>query len=358
MASQNITLKINDIDIKQICCDKVKIGKDTVPLLKYGKDKKVLCIQGPWIKMKQYGLPPGEELSNGNKNEYYIDEDSRLSIRFPVHPDCCINLNNENNPDETNREEISGSNTVYQGMDAHFKTPEFMAAADIDPDDKEKYVPIYRKPAKSKKNTNNDKEKYYSIKTKLDTDGYNTEVKKIKTIFEVFDKDTNQYKIVNNTNNKYITLPEIENVLKFNSDVCPIFQLVKIWTQSTGAWGVTLKLKRLRIKNPVYAERFDAIFLEDDNNKPAVLPPKPPQIANKKIVQVDSDEESDDDKESDDEPVKVTPNKTKVIDSDSDSDNEPIKTKKVTTVVDSDSDEDVKPKKTVKKPTKTKKANA
>ena len=101
MTAQNITMKFKDVDIKQICCDKVKIGKDTVPLLKYGKDTKVLCIQGPWIKMKQYGVPPGEELSNGIKNEYYTGEDSRLSIRFPIHTDCCVKLNNDNNIEET-----------------------------------------------------------------------------------------------------------------------------------------------------------------------------------------------------------------------------------------------------------------
>jgi len=357
MCAQFTTLKFKDVDIKQICCEKVKMGKEFVPLLKYGKGL-ILCVQAPWIKMKQYGIPPGEELSNGVKNEYYTGEDSRLSVRFPVHPDCCITLNNDGDTIETNSEEIQVYTNFLQGLDAHIKTPEFMTAADIDNDDKEKYVSIYRKPAKSKKNTNNDKEKYYSIKTKLDTDGYDTEAKKIKTIFELFDKDINQYKIVN-ANNKYITLAEIENTLKYNSEVCPIFQLVKIWTQSTGAWGVTLKLKRLRIKNPVYAEQYDAIFL-DDNIEPVVLPPKPQQQATaKKIVQVDDSDDDSDTKESDDEPVKVTASKTKVIDSDSDE--EPVKPKKATTVVDSDSDEDVKSKKVVKNPvkasTKTKKSN-
>ena len=69
MAS-NITMKFNDVVVKEITVEDVKIGKEKVQLLRYGPDKKNLVIQGPWIKMKQYGIPPGETLSNGNKNDY------------------------------------------------------------------------------------------------------------------------------------------------------------------------------------------------------------------------------------------------------------------------------------------------
>ena len=54
----------------------------------------------------------------------------------------------------------------------------------FDADDKEKYVPLYRKPAKSKKPSVNDKEKFYSVKAKFDTTNEPDGVpKKIKTEF-------------------------------------------------------------------------------------------------------------------------------------------------------------------------------
>jgi len=359
MSVQTITLKFKDVNVKQITCESVKMGKDTVPLIRYGPEKKTLFIQGPWIKMKQYGIPAGEFLSNGIKNEYYTGEESRLSVRFPIDVNCCVDIDSEN----TNSEEIQDFIKVLQEIDTHLKTDSIMKSSGIDLDDKEKYTPIYRKPAKSKKTSNKDtaKEKYYSMKTKLDTDGLDTD-KKIKTEFYLMDKDTNQYTLVNT--NKYILLDKLEETLKYNSEVLPIFQFVKVWTQSTGGWGVTLKLKKLRIKNPIYSEQGDAIFLDDDNCEQTVqekvMPPKPPTQVNKqKLVEVESDDESSDE-ESDEEISKAVVSKLKVEESESESDDEPVKPKQVTKIVasDSESDEDVKPKKPVKKVTKAKKASA
>jgi hypothetical protein len=355
MSAQTTTLKFKDVNIKLITCESVKMGKDTVPLIRYGTDKKTLFIQGPWIKMRQYGIPAGETLSNGVKNEYYTGEDSRLSVRFPIDVNCCVEIDNTEN---TNSEEIQEFIKFLQELDAHIKSDAILKSANIDLDDKEKYTPIYRKPAKSKKASNKEssKEKYYSMKTKLDTDGLDVD-KKIKTEFYILDKETNQYTLVNT--NKYISLNKIEDTLKYNSEVLPIFQFVKIWVQSTGGWGVTLKLKKVRIKNQVYSERGDAIFLDDDNNyeQDKIMPPKPP-LTKTKIVDVASDDDSD---ESDEEQVvKAVANKLNIEDSDSESDEEPVKPKQVKKIVDSDSesDEDVKPKKPVKKVTKSKKASA
>ena len=201
------------------------------------------------------------------------------------------------------------------------------------------------------------------MKTKLDTDGLDSD-KKIKTEFYILDKDTNQYSLVNR--NKYIQLEDIEETLKYNSEVLPVFQFVKVWTQSTGGWGVTLKLKKVRIKNSVYSEQGDAIFLDDDNYEQTekVMPPKPPSaptptpVNKQKLVEVESDDDSDE--ESDEEVAQVVASKVKVEKSDSESDDEPVKPKQVTKIVasDSESDEDVKPKKPIKKVTKAKKASA
>lgn len=375
MSTQNITLKFKDVNVKQITCEAVKMGKDMVPLLRYGSDKKTLFIQGPWLKMRQYGVPPGETLSNGNKNDYYAGEDSRLSVRFPIDTSCSVQTDVENNPELTNSDEIQEFIKFLQVLDAHIKNETtFMSLSGIDSDDKEKYTPIYRKPVKSKKNTGKEsKEKYYSMKTKLDTDGSDGD-KKIKTEFYVVDRETKETKLVNS--NKYITMEKLEETIKYNSEVLPIIQLVKIWTQSNGNWGVTLKLKKARVKNPVYSERGNAEFLESD---PESEPMKKP-VAKTKIVAVpdsDSDEEvtqvvsqtfhkiskndNDSDEESDDEPVATKhPVKHVVAESESD-DEQPVVTKTKHVVADSDSDDEVKPKKPVKKSassTKTKKATA
>jgi hypothetical protein len=362
MSAQNISMKFKDVIVKQITCEAVKMGKDTVPLMKYGPDKKTLYITGPWIKLKQFGIPPGETLSNGAKNDYYAGEDSRLSIRFPIDSKCCVQ--DDKNPDVTNTEEMEDFIKFLQTLDEHIKTdPTFMTVSGIDPDDKEKYTSIYRKPTKPKKSGKDTKEKYYSMKTKLDTDGLDSD-KKIKTEFYILDKDTNQYSLVNR--NKYIQLEDIEETLKYNSEVLPVFQFVKVWTQSTGGWGVTLKLKKVRIKNSVYSEQGDAIFLDDDNYEQTekVMPPKPPSaptptpVNKQKLVEVESDDDSDE--ESDEEVAQVVASKVKVEKSDSESDDEPVKPKQVTKIVasDSESDEDVKPKKPIKKVTKAKKASA
>jgi len=374
MSTQNITLKFKDVNVKLITCDAVKMGKDIVPLLKYGSDKKSLYIQGPWIKLRQYGIPPGETLANGTKNEYYNGEDSRLSLRFPIDISCSVQTDAENNQELTNSDEIQDFIKFLQALDAHIKMDStFMSLSGIDPDDKDKYTPIYRKPVKSKKNTGKEsKEKYFSMKTKLDTDGLDSD-KKIKTEFYLVDRESKQTSLVNS--NKYITMEKLEETVKFNSEVLPIIQLVKIWTQSNGNWGVTLKLKKARVRNSVYSERGNAEFIESDSEAPEV---KPKAVSKSKIVSVsdsDSDEEvtkvvaqtfhkinKDSDEESDDEPVTKVVSKQHVVVPESDSDDEPVKiqTKHVVDV-NSDSDDDVKTKKIVKKSTastKTKKSSA
>lgn len=377
MSTQNITLKFKDVIVKQIICDAVKMGKDVVPLLKYGPDKKVLFIQGPWIKIKQYGVPAGEKLANGSKNEFYNGEDSRLSFRFPIHTDCCVKTDVDNDLD--NSDEIKDFIKFLQVLDSHIKSDStFMTLSGVDSDDKEKYTPIYRKPVKSKKVSDKEpKEKYYSMKTKLDTDGKrkpemdgkarvdddeNDSHKKIKTEIYIVDNETKETKLVNK--NKYITIDEFENNVKFNSEVMPIIQLVKIWTQSNGNWGVTLKLKKARVKNPVYSEMGNVEFLDSDTD--VFVKPEHDSESDEEVTKVVS-KPTKNTEESNKKPEVKTVSKLCVDEDDSESDDEPVpvQTKKVTKVVDiesdSDDDEDVKPKKqssSKKTVVKSKKANA
>jgi hypothetical protein len=382
-AQNNITLKFKDISINQIVCDAVKMGEDIVPLLKYGSDKKRLNIQGPWIKMKQYGIPPGETLSNGMKNEYYANENSRFSIKFPIDQNCSVQTDPENKPDLTNSNEINDFITFLKDLDNHITDATFMKFSGIDVNDKGKYTPVYRKPGKSKKAKPDSKVKYYSMKTKLDTDGKDEDEKKIKTEFHLVDQETKQTSLVNT--NKYISMKKLEETVKFNSEVLPVFQLVKIWTQSNGTWGVTLKLMKARVRNSVYSEKGNAEFLDSDqetNEQVAEeIKPKAKAVAKSKLAAHDSESDSDEkatkvvaqtfhkinksDDESDDEPatkiVAQTSNKINKDNDDDDSDDEPatkVQVKKH--FVDNDSEsEDEKPKKNVKKvAAKSKKANA
>ena len=172
------------------------------------------------------------------------------------------------------------------------------------------------------------------MKTKLDI-SYND---KSQILTEFYDMETKKRII---TKDNYITLEDLEKELVYNTEITPVVQLVKIWTQSTGAWGVTLKLKKLRLRKPQRAAKINFDFIDDDNIS-SVVPshvssenekpkkkiesdsdePKPV----KKIAQVESDSS---DSEPEPQPVKVTKKPTKKvaqIESDgSDSEPEPVK---------------------------------
>ena len=305
--STNVTMKFQNVIIDQITVESVKMGKDSVPLIRYGPRKEILYIQGPWLKMSQYGVPPGETLSNGAKNEFYGGEDSRLSIRFPIDKRCCVQIKPDEAPEETNAEEIEAFIIFLKALDAHIKnTPHVMTVAGIDEDEKEKYVSIYRKPAKSKKAEA--KEKFYSMKVKLDTDGLRDEEKKIKTEVYQYAENSKDTTLLNV--DRYISLEDFDTVVGYNSEVLPIIQLVKVWTQSKGDWGITLKLKKIRVKSIINTERANPDFVDSDEevavitkqikeikletkpeSKPESKPKASVKVGQKGIVEVESDED-------------------------------------------------------------------
>jgi len=344
--NNNVTLKLCDVDETQIVVDKVKIKENYHLLVRYGPEKKTLNFQPSKTKQRQFPIQPGQVLPNGKKNEYYTDEEARLSAKFCIDPRCAVNTNPED-PDETNEAEITADVEKLKKIDARIKN-ELYKMCGIDDDDKEKYVPIHRKPVKSKKPTTNDREKYYTVKAKFDwKNGVEDPTSSILTEFYSVDSETNNWKTAKLLNtNGHISLAEIEKVLTLNTETQPVLQFVKVWIQSTGAWGVTIKLKMLRLKKTEYTQRGNASFLNSDDEEEDTTP-----VVKKQVATV----ESDSDEESDDEVQPVTPVKAQPA---------PATTKKVA-VVESDSDEEsdeeeVKPvkKAPAKTPVKAKKSSA
>ena len=344
--NNNITLKLCDVDETQIVIDKVKIKENYHLLVRYGPEKKTLNFQPSKTKQRQFPIQPGQVLPNGKKNEYYTDEEARLSAKFCIDPRCAVNTN-PSDPDETNEAEIAADVEKLKKIDARIKN-ELYKLCGIDDDDKEKYVPIHRKPVKSKKPTVNDREKYYTVKAKFDwKNGVEDPTSSILTEFYSVDSETKNWKTAKLLNtNSHISLTEIEKALTLNTEVQPVLQCVKVWTQSTGAWGVTIKLKMLRLMKTEYTQRGNASFLNSDDEEEDTTP-----VVKKQVATVDSDS----DEESDDEVQQVAPVKAQPA---------PTTTKKVA-VVESDSDEEsdeeeVKPvkKAPAKTPVKAKKASA
>jgi hypothetical protein len=375
--ANNVTMKLKDIDPSLISIEPTELGGEKLLFIRYGPEKKTINIQLAKTKLMQYGIQPGEKLSNGQTNQYYQGEDARLNIRIPFDPKCAVTGKN----DVTNEDEINADITALKKLDARFK--ELFTQCGIDEDDKEKYVPIYRKPAKSKNAKAQQKEKFCSIKAKFDTtvDQAN-QTKKIRT--EFYEIDDNNTATLKNSSG-YITMKEVEKLVTYNCELCPIVQMLKVWTQSNGSWGITLKLKKIRVKRIQNVSRNDAEFLDSDEDVKVAAKPA------SKVVS-DSDSESDSESDTKEEiktPVKVASkaapamptapvksSKIAVVESESDSESDsedevkaaPIATKASSTakkiaVVESDSDEsddeDKKSKAKAKKPvSKSKKSSA
>ena len=294
MQSKSITLKLKDVDVNLITIEQTKMGKDTVPLFRYMGDK-TLYMQLSSTKLIQYGLPPGEFLSNGEKNEYYDGEDKRQSLRIPLDAKCAISTN-MNDPSQTNEADILADIEKLKELDHRIKTS-LGTQAGVDPDEKEKYTPIYRKAAKSKKPSANKKEKFYSMKVKFNLT--NEDDKKIKTEFYEIGSDKSSTLLTGDGG--LIPFDKVEETLTFGSEVTPVIHLVKVWTQSNGTWGATLKLMKIRVKKSERSERNDAEFLDDDEpvNTPVkaakpTTPSAPVKAPAPAKIESESDEESDD----------------------------------------------------------------
>jgi hypothetical protein len=342
--SNTKVLPFNKVNVNDITCEAVKMGKDTVPLIKYNGDK--LYFQGPAIKMKQYGFPAGKTLGNGIDNEYYQGEEGRNSFKFPLSEECAI----LNDSGESNVNELLNFKAFLESIDKHIKTNEkILEVAEIDPDHAALYNNIFKKWKPVKKGgksapVDESKKKFDSFKSKLDVE-YSTN--KIKTEFYVYNNDTSKYSLLEGSGAESVI--ELEKVVRYNSEVIPVFQLVKLWTQPTGAWGATLKLIKMRVKNFNNSKSSESVGFADEyedegttstsasaavsvasasaasatSASASVAPAKKVAVAH-----VPSDDEDSDDDESDKpEPVQVKskpkPKEVESDDDEADSDDEP-----------------------------------
>ena len=325
--SNNKVSTIKNIIINKINAESVKLGKDNVILIRYENGK--LIIQTDPIKMLQYGFPAGEKLSNGVDNEYYQGEEGRNSFKFPLADECAVN-----------KEDLTDIRDFLQNLDKHFKNDKrILEMLEIDEQQQLLYNPIYKKPKVNKKNGKNvdeTKKKFDSFKCKLNID-YQT--KKIITEFYLYDHDNKEYNKLDCKETE--TVLQLEKIIRYSSEVTPVFELVKFWTQSNGMWGVTLKLHKMRIKNPINTrknENIDFVDNSDDETKEETKNTKSISKNNSKATSVvSSDDESDND----------TINKNKkvatVISSDDESDNDTINNKnnsKKVAIVSSDDESD------------------
>jgi hypothetical protein len=348
--TNNGTMKFTDIDPKKVFIDSVIMNGEAVPLIKYEDKTKTAVFQGPRILMTDYGLAPGEFLSNGEKNEWYRSDETRDTMKFPVDADKCAVVIKDDGT--TNAPEIRKFIDFLKALDTHFKTSESIRkAAGIDDDHIEKYMPIYRKAAKPVKKVSDKKDtpikvKPAYMKTKFHVNNKNK--KEIITAFYNVDTETNKTTRVLSEGN-YITLEDVEKFYEHKCDQQPVIQLVKVWYKSNGEWGVTLRLVMSRIRKTnksVKSESFG--FIEDDDVQDTKQETKQETKAD---VQVPSDD-------SEDEPVKPVQklkSVSKVDDSD-DSDDAPAPKKQpkppVQQTNDSDSEEVVPVKKPTKQPVK------
>jgi len=343
--NNNGTMKFTDIDPKKVIVDSVIMNGEAVPLIKYEDKNRNAVFQGPRILMTDYGLAPGEFLSNGEKNEWYRSDETRDTMKFPIDADkCAVVLKDDGT---TNAPEIKKFIDFLKALDTHFKSSESIRkAAGIDDDHVEKYMPIYRKAAKPVKKVTDKKDgppkvKPAYMKTKFHINNKNK--KEILTEFYNIDTETNKTTRVVTSSN-YITLEDVEKFYEHKCDQQPVIQLVKIWYKSNGEWGVTLRLVMSRIRKTIKAVKSESFsFIDDDDTQ------ETNQESKQEIKHVPSDD-------SDEEVKPVQKTKTsnvKDVDSSDDSDVVPI-TKKVTKPVvqklsqDSDSEEVA----IVKKPTK------
>jgi hypothetical protein len=250
--------------------------------------------------MSQYGIPPGEHLNNGAKNEYY-NEEARDSMKFPLDVRCAVQTDPEDET-KTNSSEIKAFIEKLKAIDEHVKkSSKVIAEAGIEEDNIGRYKPIYRKPAPPKKKAGGvePKEKFYYMKTKLATNFSNK--KEILTEFYEIDRETNKVACqVTSENSKYITLEDLEKAITFNCEQLPIIQFVKVWTQASGDWGVTLKLKKCRVKKSMkLSSAVNPEFLDSDDE--TEMKPTTKQTKSQ-VAQVDSESDNE---ESDDEPKPV-----------------------------------------------------
>ena len=361
--NNNGTIKFTDFDPKKVIVDSVTMNGEAVPLIKYEDKNRNAVFQGPRILMTDYGLAPGEFLSNGKPNEWYRSDEARDTMKFPLDADKCAVVTKDDGT--TNSAELKKFIDFLKALDAHIKTSESIRkAVGIDEDHVEKYMPIYRKAAKPVKKVTDKKDapvriKPAYMKTKFHVNNKNK--KEIITEFYNIDHETNKASRVI-TNGNYITMEDVERFYEYKCDQQPVIQLVKIWYKSNGEWGVTLRLVMSRIRKPTSVVKSESFgFIDDDaddevkqESKAIHVPSDDSDVDEQPVTKPKAQAKVDSDSEDDKPAPAVKPKVQPKPKADSDSDSEevvqvrtknPIEKKK--DVESDDSDDEVVP---VRKP--------
>lgn len=335
--SNNQVIKSNDVNLSLITVVPI-IKKDQLTnyLLNYNSGQ--FIIQCCWLKIcSGGGLAPGEELSNGVKNQFFTDHGARDYLKIPLNEveGCCIQNN-----DKTNSNEIIELIQVLQNIDNHIKySKEIHALVGIDKKNIERYNSIFKEDATESRI----KRKSSSIisgvvKTKFSVvfkeKNETTDIKEITTAFFDVNRDTN----VTTPEKPINDIFDLEKIIKYNCEIQPIIKLVKIWKQPKGDWGVTLKLLKARIKKPISRNsNTEADFIDDAiSTQPNKEPSTKLNVSNSTITNVDSSDSESDDKDSTPQLTKVSSNP--VINSTSKS--AILKQSKIAEVESSDSESD------------------
>lgn len=290
--TQNLSLKFNNIDTNNFSIDTIEVGKEKtkVHMLRY--KNKSLHSTFPVVTISQYGLPPGETLSNGTPNKYWKEGDTRNSIRLPL---------------DVSNSEIAEFVEKAQEIDNYFETNDKIRKQCSVPK-KSIYNGIFREPAHTIDAKGETRLPYCNLK--FDTD-FKTGT--IKTDFYIYQADGTWNEM------EEPTIEKIESILRLGSKVQPVGEFVKVYVASSaaGGWGPTIKAQAIRVwpSERIERKREKASFVDEDTdesmdesmnesmNKSTITP----QVVLTSSSIVDSDEESDN------ETVQITTGSTKKI---------------------------------------------
>uniref|UniRef100_A0A6C0D9T4 Uncharacterized protein n=1 Tax=viral metagenome TaxID=1070528 RepID=A0A6C0D9T4_9ZZZZ len=300
--------------------------------VKSGADS-ALILQGPWIKLDNYGVP--------KLNQYYKTDEDRAHIRLPL--------------DESNPENAVFAQKI-KDLDEIMKSSKMMEKLFGKKASKYKYSTIFREgqevdeDAKTKDGKPVGPRPPY-IKVKLDLTWPEKNVKSVVYDSEL-NKETNKRTRtkVENIN----TIDDFAKAVPYLSNVRVVIRPVKLWAHAANKkdpeFGITFKLIKIEVENSrkgtnVYKNIHDSDNFIDSDSEEDLPMGKTVFSAATKAAATNEDDSSSDDEDS--EPVKKSqsaPSKLVEVDSSSE-DDEPApkqaaKTKKAASVEEDSSEED------------------
>jgi hypothetical protein len=272
-------------------------------------------IQTPWLELITYGIP----ILNEKTQQYYDVESKRAKIKIP------LDLNNP---------EILLFAQKIKEIDELMDTPEMKQKIlgknlGKNPKKYEKYSysSIFREP-NDEENIDDDKPKSKFItppfiNVKLDIE-YQTN--KLQT--KVFEKSTENGKIIRNRLDHIDTIDGLGSILKYKSKFRAIIKPFKIWATSPKTpdlkWGISLRLTRIEIEKGSGASKnvnTSEEFLDSDDEALEKIINKSPETDEKKSKTIEIDDDESDEDENKKEDKKETENNNEDKNEDKNEDN-------------------------------------